>query len=214
VGSARGRPVGLFHLTIQVSRFLRDVGEAAPPDALYVIHIGGNDLRDALEVLVADPSMATSGVIIGQALEAIGANIVALASAGARTLLVPNVPNLALVPAVRMQGPDAQAAAQVLSVRFNDGMAAMLSDLEVGLGQAGLAVTIVRLDLFTMLAEVIAAPEAAGLAEVEVPCIRPLTIVRPFCARPDEYLFWDGIHPTRAGHAILARRAHDVLNGR
>jgi phospholipase/lecithinase/hemolysin len=24
------------------------------------------------------------------------------------------------------------------------------------------------------------------------------------CQQPDEYLFWDGIHPTKAAHAIVA----------
>jgi phospholipase/lecithinase/hemolysin len=24
------------------------------------------------------------------------------------------------------------------------------------------------------------------------------------CAAPDRYLFWDGIHPTRAGHLLIS----------
>ena len=31
------------------------------------------------------------------------------------------------------------------------------------------------------------------------------------CERPDRYLFWDGEHPTRAGHRIIARAAFHVL---
>jgi phospholipase/lecithinase/hemolysin len=31
------------------------------------------------------------------------------------------------------------------------------------------------------------------------------------CEPASRYLFWDGIHPTRAGHAILAEEAARVL---
>jgi phospholipase/lecithinase/hemolysin len=68
----------------------------------------------------------------------------------------------------------------------------------------------VRLDVFRKLHAVVDAPEDFGLTEVAAACITPN--VRPFvCKNPDEHLFWDGIHPTRAAHAILAHDAAAVL---
>lgn len=206
VGGTRARAVGAFDLATQVSLFQRDFGGQAPADALYVLYMGGNDLRDALAALALDPGGTTSFGILQAALFAIRDNLLVLHAAGARAFLVPNAPNLALVPAVRLQGPSAQAAAQFLSATFNTQLATLLDGLESALG-----LRIARLDVYGILNEVVAAPAAAGLTEVEQPCITPGTKVKPFCAKPDEYLFWDGIHPTRAGHRILARRAAAVL---
>jgi outer membrane lipase/esterase len=207
VGSARARVDGAFHLGEQVDRFIDNAGAAAPRDALYVVFVGGNDLRDALDALALDPSGAASGVIVQAALAAIRDNLLKLYAIGARKFLVPNAPNLALVPAVRLLGPSAQGAAQFLAEAYNDGLGALLDGL-----QASLSIDVVRFDVFALLNAVVANPAAVGLREVTQPCITPGTRVRPFCARPDEYLFWDGIHPTRAGHAILAERAAGLLD--
>lgn len=206
VGAARARSEGAMDLSVQVQLFLADAGSDVPKGALYVVFIGSNDVRDALTALQTDPSGATSIAILQQALGAVHQNLAALYGAGARRFLVPNLPNLALVPAVRMQGPAAQGAAQMLVTEFNAGLAGVLAGLEALPG-----VDLVRLDVFGLLNAVIAAPAAVGLVEVEQPCITPGTIISPFCAKPDDYLFWDGIHPTRAGHRILAQEAYALL---
>jgi phospholipase/lecithinase/hemolysin len=49
------------------------------------------------------------------------------------------------------------------------------------------------------------------LTDVTSPCVTPN--VSPFtCQEPDEFLFWDGIHPTRAVHAIIAQEAASALS--
>lgn len=207
VGSARARAGAPFDLASQVDLFLADFAGTVPADALYVVYVGGNDLRDAIEALAVDPSGATSLGLLNDAVAGVSANIARLYGAGAREFVVPNAPNLALVPAIRVQGMAAQMAAQMLSVAYNDMLALALATLE---GQLA-GETLYRLDVFALLNQTVAAPAAAGLTEVTAPCITPDTKAHAVCNRPDDYLFWDGIHPTRAGHAILARRAQAVL---
>jgi phospholipase/lecithinase/hemolysin len=207
IGGARARPGTDNDLSGQVVRFLGDFSGGAPSDALYVVHIGGNDVRDAIAALLADSSGAASQVIIRDAVGAVANHIVMLTSSGAREFLVANAPDLALTPAVRLLGPQAQGAAHTLSVAFNDALATALSQLE-----AGLPVTIHRFDVFGILNETVANPAAVGLTEVEEMCIRPLVIRRAECRHPQDFLFWDGIHPTKAGHAILARRARELMS--
>jgi phospholipase/lecithinase/hemolysin len=172
-----------------------------------VTFFGGNDLRDALEALAQDPTGATSVGILQGALAAIRSNLLTLYAAGARHFLVPNAPDISLAPAVRLQGLQAQGAARFLAIQFNGGLESTLQGLESALGMQ-----IVRLDVFSFLNDVVAAPRSFGLADVEDPCIRLNTVVHAFCANPGKFLFWDGIHPTLAGHHLLAVRADAALD--
>jgi outer membrane lipase/esterase len=76
---------------------------------------------------------------------------------------------------------------------------------------AGLpGIEIVKLDVFQVLHEITNDPTAFGLSVVNSACVMPNT--PPFeCKNPDEYLFWDGIHPTRAVHTIVAQQAAMAL---
>ena len=206
VGGARARHEGPFDLSTQVGLFVRDFRGQGPSGALYIVFAGGNDLRDALQALAVDTSGAASLAIVQTALFSIRDNLLTLHAAGARHFLVPNAPDIGLAPAVRLQGPGAQGAATFLAGEFNRLLELTLQGLEASLG-----VEIVRVDVFRMLNEVVAAPEAFGLTDATHPCIALNTRAHAFCASPNKFLFWDGIHPTVAGHRILAQRANAAL---
>jgi outer membrane lipase/esterase len=206
VGGSRARSDGQnVSLSDQVGRFLEDSGGVAPSDALYVIEMGSNDIRDAL---------AAGGdvTIIAAALGAIGNNIAALYQAGARKFLLLNAPDISLTPAVRaadalFPGAGIAAGAALLTQAFNlslDGLRSQLTAMLPG-------IQIVPLNVYQKLNSVVADPAAFDLTEVRSACITPNA--PPFhCSQPQEYLFWDGIHPTKEAHAILAHEAAFALS--
>ena len=211
VGRARARAgapaFALYDLSTQVNRFLSDFGGHASPDNVYVLWIGANDLSDALSALATDPTGATSIGIIEEAIGTVAGNIQTLWAAGARTLLVPNLPDLAITPAVRALGPDAQAAASQLTSAYNGALEQALQAL-----QALPQIRFVRLDIAALLADVLRDPGDFALANVEDSCLTFGVVRGAVCERPDRYLFWDGEHPTGAGHRIIANAAFHALS--
>lgn len=204
VGAARAWDDGQnLNLSDQVDRFLQSTAGTASPDALYVIEMGGNDVRDAL---TAYPTNHAG--IIQQALASIGTNIVRLYGAGARHFLVWNAPNPALTPALRRLAsinPNIALLATLLTQSFNTNLATVVTQLS---GLPG--VTIDRLDAYSLLNEIVGDGGRFGLSNVTDACVTPK--LAPFaCSTPDEYLFWDGIHPTAAVHGIIAQVAASVL---
>jgi len=210
VGRARARagaPVfPFFDLSTQVGRFLSDFGGRASSTDLFVVWIGANDLDDALTALASDPSGATSMGIIQAAITAVAGNIQALWTAGARTFLIPNLPNLAITPAVRALGPGAQFAATQLTAVYNGALDQALTTLQ-GLPQ----IRFVRLDVNALFAQLLLAPAAAGLTDVADSCLTFGVIGGAICETPNRFLFWDGIHPTTTGHGFIAQAAFLAL---
>ena len=203
VGGARAYNDGKnIDLPIQVQDFLDEFGGSAPSDALYVIEVGGNDVRDALAALGAGQNPAP---IIAAGVGAVATNIATLYQAGARRFLVWNVADIGLTPAVRALGPGAVFAAGQLSQAFNTGLDGALAALGSLPG-----ITIVPFDLYGTFNNIYANPAAFGLADVIDPCISPDD--PPFvCRNPDQYVFWDGIHPTETVHAIFADDVAQLL---
>jgi outer membrane lipase/esterase len=210
VGRARARPdapaFSAYDLSSQVGLFLSDFHGHARPGALYVIWIGANDLDDALQALESDPSGASSAAIAQAAIESVAANIQTLYVTGARKFLIPNLPDLADTPAVQALGPAAVGAAGQLTALYNAGLAQAISQLQV-LPR----ISLVQFDVDALMQRVIADPKAYHLADVTDACLKFFTTVNPVCQRPRQYLFWDGIHPTVAGHEILEQAAERLL---
>jgi outer membrane lipase/esterase len=74
----------------------------------------------------------------------------------------------------------------------------------------GISVGIV--DTYSLLDSAIANPSAYGFTNVTGSCYAgPYTGGGTACADPGQYLFWDGLHPTAAGHALIAADAEVAL---
>ncbi len=204
VGAARAYNDGMnFNLTLQVDAFLLRSGGVASSGALYVIEMGGNDIRDSFQVYAGG---GNGGPILQAALGSIAVNIQRLYAAGAREFLVWAAPNIALTPAIRSLGPAAGFLATNVTQAFNGGLTLVLQQLSFALP----GVSFARLDAYQILTAIVADPAAFDLTNVTTACVTPN--IPPFTCKPvDAFLFWDGIHPTKAGHAILAQAAAEVL---
>jgi len=189
---------GPFDMSAQVAQYLTDNG-AADPDALYAVWFGGNDVRDALFAYFAGGAPAAQAVITA-AISNYATSMGILIAAGATDFVVPNVPNVGLAPSVTAFGPQASGLATLLSFAFNQGLSAVLDSLEGGF--PGISIT--RVDMFTLITAAVDNPGAFGFVNAEDACLTPVVYDGAICKSPDGYLFWDGIHPTKVGHELLA----------
>lgn len=170
------------------------------PDALYIVWGGANNLQD---ILTGRPRADGTPQSVGQTVADLGLIIDSLAAAGASHFLVPNAPNIGLVPRLRERGPLAVAYGTQLTAALNGGLATLIDSRR----QAGL--DILDFDTAGFLAEVVANPASYGLSNVTERCYTGDDLnfngSGSICADPASYLFWDGIHPTATGHALLAQ---------
>jgi outer membrane lipase/esterase len=201
-GAARmGPPGATFPLNVadQVALYLTQTGGSASPTTLYVVQGGGNDARDALLVAAGggDPSPFISSYAANTV-----AIVAQLYAAGAEHFLLLNVPDVGLAPAVRALGPTAIMAGTQVAKAMNISLETTLGALSPALldGVRGF-------DVFQYLNDVVNAPSAFGFTDVDSACA-----FDPACiANPATTFFWDGIHPTAAAHAAIARGAFAAL---
>jgi phospholipase/lecithinase/hemolysin len=194
-----------FNFPAQVGRYLTDFGSTSD-STLVAIEIGGNYVRDAL--IAALTPGGNPQQRIQDALTSFGNSIFQLYFSGARHLLVLNVPDIGKAPSVRAIDQTLGAGGAIIALAgdladgYNDGLVATVALLEGSL--PGIHIKI--LDVHQTLDDVITSPETYGFSNATDACVTPNQ--PPFkCAKPDEYVFWDGIHPTKAMHAIVAQQA-------
>ena len=173
----------------QIQTFLNDSGSGqVDPNALYIVWIGANDIFTAL-TFHEDMYLTVSKAIQNTAV-AVGT----LASRGARHILVANLPDLGLTPFGLAQGQQGSEGLSGLTETYNYFLNAALDTLEIA------SIRTIRLDAAGLIREIAADPELFGLENVTDMAIDA-------AGDADGYLFWDGVHPTTAGHQIVAERA-------
>ena len=197
-GAATGplnNPGPVPSLLTQTGSFVASLGSApAPANALYVVAGGGNNARTAMTAILSGSNPAATIVETANQFAAdIGSIVDTLQAKGAQNIIVWTAPNLGLSPAITANGPTAVSLATTLTYSMNAALAARLA-----------SETDVRtFDFFGLITSVNANPGAYGLINVSdaggaVPG-----------ADLSTYLCWDGVHPTAAGHAILAQSMYD-----
>ena len=176
-----------------------------------MIQFGGNDLRDVLA------GEGSPEVIISSALQTKAFVISQLYATGARNFLVANVPDISLSPAVKLQvlqdvGP--MAAPVVLQgisnlvKGYNEQLNGTLSLLNTYYPD----IKFQRLDFFDILNDVVFNPGKYGISNNVSPCIDYFTMSDQVCDAPNEYVFWDGIHPTARVHRIVGEIAAEFYD--
>jgi phospholipase/lecithinase/hemolysin len=188
-----------FSLLDQTAMFLGATGGVASSSALYVVAGGGNDARDAfsLAALGGDPT-----ALIAAYADNIGEILMRLDAAGAEKFLLANVPDIGQTPAVQALGAQAAALASGIAAAMNAALAA-----ELALLPADVVDGLMLLDAYALLNGVFLDPGAYGLGDATSACA-----ASPACiADPSKTFFWDGIHPTTAGHRVIADAALKLI---
>ena len=202
-------PTDLTGAAGQIAQYLAAT-PTSDPGALYTIWVGSNDLRS---IGGANLPSAQVGAALGQVVANVDGAIAALAADGARNVLVVTVPDLGLTPAARAGGPAAQAGATALAAGFNSllrsGGGPLLS---LGALAAQFGIRLSVLDSFALLDQAAANPAAFGFTNVTDPCLVGAAVCAPTRAGQNQHLFWDDLHPTAAGHALIAQAALAALD--
>ncbi len=195
-------------LNQQIGQYITANGGVANPNALYTVWSGANDIFGAIGGSVwTTPAAISAGsaTVAG----AVITNVNTLQTAGANYIIVFNLPDLGRTPQF---GASATTAApfSLATANYNNALSAGLE------GRQG----IIPINTFGLVNEVIANPGLYGFTNVTgIACGPglPGAVTSAACGAVgsgnpftyaagtnDSFLFADGVHPTGAGHRLLA----------
>jgi phospholipase/lecithinase/hemolysin len=193
-------PFGGGDFTITIDNMGKQINDylashATDANALYILWGGGNDLFD-------DHSAQS---VIDTA-NRVGGLIVRLANAGARNFLVPNVPPLGAVPN-SFGDPTRVLALDYASATYRDHLNSVIASTKIGLAGGGITIYVYTFDVWLDVIRVLGQPAHYNFVNT-IDSAQGASGVNP-----DQYLFWDDIHPTTGGHFELANEANRLLSG-
>lgn len=185
----------------QITNYLGG-GGTFDSDDLVTIWGGANNIFQGLPTaaIQADPFGYIAGVSVAAAAD-MGFMINQVSDAGAGTILVANLPNLATTP--QFAGGPAQNLAGHATNAFNTALFFQVR----AQAAANPNSNIIFMDVNRAFNVLLGAPGRFGFSNVSQSCLVGIVV----CATPDTYVFWDGVHPTAAGHRLVASVATDYL---
>jgi len=178
----------------EITAFQSQYQNGADPDALYTILAGANDFLPTNSTFqpVSTPNSSLSNITIA---------VNSLANLGAKNFMVLNLPDLGKIPLTK-DSVNTQICAldanclNNLTASYNAQLSSSFSN----------NLNIISVDVNTLVNNAIAKKEQFGITfeNVTDSCLDATFTV---CSNPNQYLFWDGTHPTTQGHLLIAEAA-------
>ncbi len=195
-GGARARDDGDFlpDVLAQVGTYTAAVGGAIDPNALIMINVGGNDVRD---IVIGGLVGAARQAIIDDAVAAITSAVSLLDAAGAQNILFVGVGDVGAIPEIGLLGGTAPAEGRQAAEDMNAAIAAALSP------------SVTFFDTIGFFDQVVVDPTLFGLPagiNLTDACIG--TVDSPTCTN---YAYFDNVHPTSALLEVLGNELITVV---
>jgi thermolabile hemolysin len=167
----------------------------ADPDALYIIWAGAMDYMPFVNGIPqhTEPTVPMSNLTTA---------VKALSKAGAKHILLVNVPDLDKMPQARQAVGGADAAS--LSTRIASHNQALAEFIQSPLTHTNL----IGFDVNSVLNEIIADAKHFGFRNTTEACD---STTEQRGDNPNEHVFWDMFHPTSRVHQLIARAALEAL---
>jgi outer membrane lipase/esterase len=193
-------------MQLQLQTYLSKGGAFGPHD-LLTLWGGVNDLANNLDGALKgpDPELAITTVATEAA-----ANIQTLADqAGARgagTVLALNLMDIGAAPGSALPpGQPPSAASALITTGSNAFNSALLPDLR-SVAAAHPGTNFIYMDVKALFDAVNKTPGAFGFVSAGGCYVSGV-----LCSNPDSYFYFDSLHPSAAGHQLIARLAQDYL---
>jgi phospholipase/lecithinase/hemolysin len=206
-GTVPGHTANPSDLDYQLTQFQ---AEDPHPDAgaLYTVWIGSNDVISFLGP--GHDDYAGVNAAVNNEMNFISG----IVGDGARNILVANVPDIGKTPDAIASGTAYQAQASTVSGYYD---ALLQADLAAyGIAHPGVDLHV--LNTYALLDAAVANPAAFGFTNVTTPLwsgnfTDPTsgTLATTSAQAQAGYLFFDGLHPSAAAHALIAQAAAQVL---
>jgi phospholipase/lecithinase/hemolysin len=182
----------------------------APSDALYVVFIGGNDVRDAR----SEFSPWAAREILVQAVAGVDNAVRSLIASGAQHILIVNAPNIGRIPETTIAAdyfsiPWLPKVATLRSISYNFQLWLAMRKVEIETG-----VNLMQFNLFRAFNQLINNADDLAINNTTDPCYLTdgnnfAAVLNPVCTdtngdpTPNEFFFIDEIHPTAKVHQAI-----------
>ena len=187
----------------QIQTYLALGGQFAARDVV-TLWAGANNLFQAITAqitsgaIINDPAAAVANVkaAAASAVSDLAQQIGVLLAAGAHRIVVFDLPDFAAIPQFGHAPDGLKALAGAASASFDADLATTLAGLHNS--------HLLPVDIAGLFADALAHPATYGFTNVTDACTAVLACVLGSQADQDRYLFWDAVHPTAAGHRVIA----------